>query len=222
MKTHEIDECCCLWGDCRKRHLIINDVFNNQEVKIIVCNEFLRLKIHEINYRNNRESDYMKYRWHAESVFAEIFCDIIPTKYKSGVINLQGNVDNYADLTWRSRRNRKFSESNLKEQNTISYDFCERPHIKGILSVYDGLKILREHSWGVLNYSLLKDSVFEYLENLFYFLLKKTSKKKYHNESKYLLSKLQKNRSVDSDVIERITQLLFELKIINNECTSKQ
>lgn len=116
-------ECCCLHGDsdiksslCNKRYYNIYSIEDNEHKTIIVCNEYIRLKLNERNHLKCRISyiDFMK--------------DII---------------SNYAKIGFKIERD---LNNNDILNHKVFIDVCERPRLWSYITIKECLTSIEDMS----------------------------------------------------------------------------
>lgn len=149
------NECGCLFANgiedpqCLKRYYIVSDYEKCEYVKIIICNEHLRLKVAE--YRHNNKSSYL-YPDDVGKILANIF---------SNYVNIYDGVG-YNFTTRYTHYNKTLDISKYYVNLTL----CDRPNVKINMPLLSAIEILRtgKRWFNNLDSRILEEVKF-YLEN---------------------------------------------------------
>jgi hypothetical protein len=217
-------ECSCLFTPCIKRYYNVVDVVRKHEFMIEMCNDFIRLKIREMHFREKSPSGLSKLGYDHINAYTDekshicqysvniylrrIVEDIL---YKEFEINTNRIYDTY--------ENRKYNFSNPCIYHPVikKLDIYQEINIIDAIDLYDGY----DYDLGRLIYEFFELRIMQVLRY-------KKYKKQHIQAEKYLkiLNPSERNYgntiSENPDVFFNIIHLLFELKILENANSSKQ
>lgn len=117
------NQCGCIFSNgiedenCLKRYYIVSDYEKSEKVKIVICNEYLRLKVAE--YKQNN-----KYIINLDDILLPIF---------SQYVNI------YKGNTWEYYGGKTIDISNY----TINLPLCEQPKINIKMHILDAIELIR-------------------------------------------------------------------------------
>jgi hypothetical protein len=119
-----IDErCACLdKSECVKRKFEINDIFSEiTNYNYYVCNDLIRLKLHEITMENC----YQNYRYY----LGDVICELL-SKYKKIYQPIKFKV---------------FNNVTKAKDIFINFNFIERPYVLRSITLGDALELYKEN-----------------------------------------------------------------------------
>lgn len=118
-----IDErCACLdKTECVKRKFQVNDIFSNSWYNYYVCNDLVRLKLHEITM----EHSYENYRY----FLGDVVCNLL-SKYKKV----------YEPHRYKYHNNKITKAKDI----FINFTFMERPYVFRSITLGDALELYKE------------------------------------------------------------------------------
>ena len=158
-------DCECYLHDCISRSFVVYDVFHNNNLRIKVCNTYLRLLIQEEQYKR--------------------------TGYRLPHVEvIRGIINNYIPI--RSYRSHQ-RKSNIKEIY-ISSTVCNRPYISTDISLLDAIScVIESHDnrsrWNKPHDDLIYSIIHE-LNKICEYYLKYAKYKSDHTQVKSIMKKL--------------------------------
>jgi hypothetical protein len=175
---------------CLKRYYILNDYENGQQIKLSICNEYLRLKIAE--ERNKRKDLYLHNNVDLNEILISIFSEYV-------------NVYEYS--IWHlNKRNGNINTIN------IATTLCQSPKIITHINLLDAIEIVRLGNYidDSLKHSIAREV--KYFTDTY--IRSKVSVNKYQKVSE-LINKIYKcwDRSKREIYMNELFITIFELSI---------
>ena len=210
LKTVYYGECCHIFSDditssdCIRRYYDIADPLDNINLRLIVCNEHLRLMVREYKFKNPDLNNYYCY----EHTVCNIIESVIKSKYR---------IEYGLDI-WHN-----YAGTDTCIDPLVSYPVCKRPYILKYNKLSELITYMTEIAGnnGWYNFDVIFDSINSTLINLGRHYQRYAKYKKYHNDIFKIIGKLN-NQARCSDYRDKFTiENYIALMVIFFEIQSK-
>lgn len=188
------ENCACLNnGLCNlQRHFYVYDIKDNRKKVISVCNEYIRLKVADYEFKKYTLREYYDYRQNHIVVIEDILkCHI---------------SINTPKLT---------SVYNKEKEYSVRYLVCSNPTIWSEINIYDAIELFvgeYNDTWYHANNTRLFEYMLHTLNTYLSDLYRLKKYIKYHNMADRILKHIKRHESINVEIAQELIQLILTLK----------